>query len=210
MSPRTAAGLLALLAWAALALQLALSLALSSSQGHGPLHALVAYLGYFTVLTNLFVAAVATRGARRLDGGRDLPWRGCAVTAIVVVGVGYHLLLRTVWDPQGWQKVADIALHYAVPLAALLWWTACPPRFRIAPSAPLRWAAWPLAYAIYALLRGPVLGSYPYPFIDVDALGMPRVLANLAGLLIAFVLAGYGVRALAQLRRKARGTAPVH
>lgn len=210
MPARVAAASLALLAWAALALQLWLSLRLAAGNGQGPLHGLVLYLGYFTVLTNLLVALVATRGARMADGGRDLAWRGCAITSILVVGLGYHLLLRHVWDPQGWQKIADIALHYAVPLAALLWWLAVPPRTRAAPAAPLRWLAWPVAYAVYALLRGPLVGSYPYYFIDVGTLGMPRVLAHLAGLLVVFVVAGYLVRllALARLRTPAARHAP--
>ena len=205
MSARVPALLLALLAWAALGLQLWLSLRLSYANGHGWMHGLVAYFGYFTVLTNLFVALVATRGAHREDGGRELAWRGCAVASIVVVGIGYHLLLRNVWDPQGWQKLADIALHYAVPLAAVLWWLGRPPRSRIARAAPLLWLAWPLAYAAYALLRGPLVGSYPYPFIDVGALGMPRALANLAALMATFVLVGYGVRAVAHARQRAPG-----
>ena len=202
MPVRPAAAGLATLAWAALVLQLWLSLRLAAGNGGGALQGLVAYFGYFTVLSNLFVALVASRGAGMADGGRDLVWRGCAVTSIMVVGLGYHLLLRNVWDPQGWQKLADISLHYAVPLAALSWWLACPPRARIAAIAPLRWLAWPLAYAAYALLRGPLVGSYPYYFIDVGALGVPRVMAHLAGLMVVFVAAGYLLRALAHARQR--------
>jgi hypothetical protein len=201
MPARLAATALALLAWAALLLQLWLSLRLAAGNGQGALGGLVAYFGYFTVLTNLFVALVASRGARMSNGGRELAWRGGAVASIVVVGLGYHLLLRNVWDPQGWQKLADIALHYAVPLAALAWWLALPPRARIPASAPLRWLAWPVAYSVYALLRGELIGSYPYYFIDVGTLGWPRVLAHLGGLLVVFVLVGFAVRAIAHWRR---------
>ena len=203
MTARAAAAALAALAWTSLLLQLLLTVRLSQANGNGVVAGFLLYLSYFTVLTNLFVALLATSGARLPDGGRALAWRGCAVTAIVVVGLGYHLLLRNVWDPQGWQTLADIPLHYAVPLAALLWWLALPPHGRIASSAPLRWLAWPLAYSIFALLRGEVVGSYPYYFIDVGALGMPRVLAHLAGLLVVFVVVGHLVRLMA-LARQAR------
>lgn len=201
MNPRFAAASLAALAWAALLLQLSLSLRLSHANGQGIVQGFLSYLAYFTVLTNLFVALVASRGARMADGGRDLPWRGCAVASILVVGLGYHLLLRNVWDPQGWQKLADVALHYAVPLTALVWWLALPPRARIDTSAPLRWLAWPLAYSVYALIRGELIGSYPYYFIDVGTLGWPRVLGHLAGLLVVFVLVGYVLHGLAHWRR---------
>lgn len=202
MRPRIAAASLAALAWAALLLQLFLTLRLSLANGDGVLRGTWRYLAYFTVLTNLLVAAVATLAARRADGGLDLGWRGCAVTAIALVGIGYHLLLRHAWNPQGAQWLADMLLHYAVPVAALAWWIAFPPRARIAATAPLRWLAWPALYATYALMRGAFDGFYPYPFIDVHALGLPRVLLNAAGLAGAFVLAGFALRALAHWRRR--------
>lgn len=203
MKPRIAARSLAALAWTALLLQLFLSLRLSLANGDGIVHGLWNYLAYFTVLTNLLVAVVATRGLQSTDGGLDAPWRGGAVTAIVLVGLGYHLLLRNVWSPQGAQWLADVLLHYAVPLASLAWWLVLPPRGRIDAAAPLRWLAWPVAYAAYALARGTITGFYPYPFIDVTALGLPRVLLNTAGLMLAFVFAAHLLRALAHWRRRA-------
>lgn len=203
MKPRIAAASLAALAWAALLLQLALSLRLSLDNGNGIARGLWVYLAYFTVLSNLLVAVVASRAALSADGGLDAPWRGCAVTAIGLVGLGYHLLLRNVWNPQGAQWLADVLLHYAVPLAALLWWLALPPRRRLDAAAPWRWLAWPMAYAAYALIRGAATGFYPYPFIDVPSLGLPRVLLNAAGLMLVFVLAAHLLRALAHWRQRA-------
>ncbi|GAA4998893.1 hypothetical protein FNZ56_11945 [Pseudoluteimonas lycopersici] len=199
MHARTAAVLLAVLAWAALLLQLFLSL----GSDRGMLRGLSMFLAYFTVLTNLLVATVATFAAMRADGGIELRWRGCAVTAIALVGLGYHLLLRGEDIPPGPHSLANILLHYAVPTAALLWWIAFPPRNRIAASAPWSWLAWPAIYAAYALARGAASGFYPYPFIDVPALGLPRVLLNVAGLGVAFLLAGHALRAFANRRTKA-------
>ena len=88
---------------------------------------------------------------------------------------------------------------------ALLWWLALAPRLRIDAAAPLHWLAWPAAYAVYALLRGAISGFYPYPFIDVPALGLPRVLLNAAALMLVFVLAAYLLRALAHWRQRAGG-----
>ncbi len=119
---------------------------------------------------------------------------------IALVGLTYHLLLRNVWDPQGLQKVADVTLHYAVPLLVVLhWWLAVPPA-RMAWHAPLAWAIWPLAYLGYALMRGLWLGTYPYPFIDVVELGYPRTLLNALGLLVVFLLVGVAFVALARAR----------
>lgn len=199
---RTATAL-ACLAGAGVLLQLWLSLDLAVNNGHGWWHGLFMYAGYFTVLTNLLVALVAWRAARTPDGGLDHAWRGAAVTSILVVGLAYHLLLRKIWNPQGLQLIADMALHYAVPLAALAWWLALPPRRPLAARLPLHWLAWPLGYSVYALLRGTLIGSYPYYFIDATTLGLSRVLLNMAGLSVVFLAMAYAVWGLARLRQRA-------
>ena len=99
-----APAVLAAVAWIALGLQLLLSLHLTQVNGKPAVDGLIAYLGYFTVLSNLFVALVATDGARREGTPAGLyraSMAGCATTSILVVGLGYHALLRNIWDPHG-------------------------------------------------------------------------------------------------------------
>lgn len=194
-------GLLAAVAWFGVLLQFALSLALSKANGYSLAHGSITYFGYFTVLSNLLVAVIASMGlvvpeSRAFWGSV----RGCATTAIVLVGIGYHVLLREVWDPQGWQQVADNTLHYVVPLLSLAYWGLFPPRWRLADYAPLAWGAYPVAYFAYVIVRGELIGSYPYYFIDVGELGFATVLTNALAFLLAFVALGFGIRALARLR----------
>ncbi len=186
--------LVAAVAWFGLGLQLFLSLRLTTAQGGTPLGALVIYLGYFTVLTNLLVAlslSLSLQNTRPIARWCQRPGVASAVAvSIALVGLAYHVLLRHVWDPQGLQKLADVTLHYAVPVLTVLhWWVAVPPA-RMPWRAPLVWAVWPLAYLVYALLRGLWLQSYPYPFIDVAVLGYPRSLLNALALLVVFLLVG--------------------
>ena len=198
---RLAAAVLALLAGVALLLQAWLTLVLVRGQGGGVLQALGVLAGYFTILSNAFV--LLTAAAQAVIPGAWLARpsvRGCATTAIVLVGLGYHLLLREVWDPQGWQRVADDLLHYAVPIAALLHWLVFPPRERLPATAPLRWLVYPLAYFVWVLARGAWLGTYPYPFVDVPALGYARVALNAAGLSLVFLAAGALLRQVAARR----------
>ena len=198
---RVGAAALSLLAGTALSLQLGLSLRLVHAQGGTAIDALVIFLGYFTILSNLFVALTAGAVALAPDSRLASPMlRGCAVTAIVVVGLGYHLLLRQIWDPQGWQWVADNLLHYAVPIVALAHWLWFPPQVRLPKRAPLLWALYPVAYLAYALVRGEWIDAYPYPFIDVPSLGYPRVFANAAGLMLVFLAAGALLRLAARRR----------
>ena len=64
-----------------------------------------------------------------------------------------------------------------------------------------------MVYTIYALLRGELLGRYPYLFIDVGVLGYQRVLLNVLGLLVIFVLLGVVLVAVMRQRtgRKNQG-----
>lgn len=196
-------GLLAAVAWFGVLLQFALSLALSKANGYSLAHGAITYFGYFTVLSNLLVAVIASMGlvvpeSRAFSGSV----RGCATTAIVLVGIGYHVLLREVWDPQGWQQLADNTLHYVVPLLSLAYWGLFPPRWRLAAYAPLAWGAYPVAYFAYVIVRGKLIGSYPYYFIDVGELGFATVLTNALAFLLAFVALGFGIRALARVRER--------
>lgn len=199
--------LVALVAWFGVLLQLGLSLQLASANGKSIGDGLVIYLGFFTVLTNLLVAISLSwpiLSAQSAPGRWfQRPGVASAITvSIAIVGLAYHLLLRHIWNPQGLQWLADVTLHYAVPLLCLVhWWFAVPPA-RMTWSAPLAWAAWPLAYLVYALLRGVWLQSYPYPFIDVGVLGYPQALLNSAGLLVVFLLLGSVLVALSRARFK--------
>ena len=197
--------LVALVAWSGVLLQLGLSLQLAVANGKSVGDGLVIYLGLFTVLTNLLVAISLSWPLMSPQSapGRwfQRPGVTSAITvSIAIVGLAYHLLLRHIWNPQGLQWLADMSLHYAVPLLCLVhWWYAVPPA-RMAWSAPLVWATWPLAYLAYALLRGVWLQSYPYPFIDVLALGYPQTLLNSAGLLVVFLILGSVLVALGRAR----------
>ncbi len=202
--------LVAVVAWFGLGLQLLLSLRLVQGQGGTAMGGLAIYLSYFTVLTNILVAVSLSWPLLRPHSGPgrwfQQPGVATAVAVnIALVGMSYHLLLRNVWDPQGWQKVADLTLHYAVPLLCIAhWWFAVPPA-RMAWRAPLVWAAWPLAYLAYALLRGVWVQAYPYPFIDVLQLGYARTLLNALALLVVFLLVGVGFVAVARWRLKQPG-----
>lgn len=177
----------------ALVLQLGLFLHSGAAAGLTPGQVVWRYFGYFTILTNLLVVlalaawAVALRGraARFL---RDPVIQTAVAVAIVIVLCVYHLLLRQLWQPQGWPWVADQLLHTVMPVwfVAHWWWSV--PKVGLGWRHPPACLAYPAAYAAYALLRGAIEGWYPYPFIDVGTLGYARVGVNACGLLVAFAL----------------------
>lgn len=190
---------LALLAWSGVLLQLSLSLERGPSIGQG----LVAYLGYFTVLTNVFVASALSAQLLRRPAWLARPQvLACAAVSIALVGIAYHLLLRKIWDPQGAQWLADMLLHYATPWLYVLWWVVKAPLPAVRWWWPLAWASYPTGYLAYALLRGAWLGHYPYPFIDVAQLGYGRTAVNALGLLGVFLVIAWALVGLKRWKEK--------
>lgn len=152
--------------------------------------AIVNYFSYFTILTNLLVAVVLTLSLRRSSLG-DFASRSAVQTAtaayIAIVGIVFSLLLRNLWDTQGLQKVANILLHDLIPTLYLLYWMTWGCKSRLRFSNALAWLAYPLLYLAYSLIRGSIIGRYPYPFVDVVQLGYARVGLNSLLLVLAFV-----------------------
>ena len=121
---------------------------------------------------------------------------GAATLFIAIVGIVYSLVLRALWNPDGWQKVADMGLHDAVPLLAVAFWFAFVPKGGLAWRDPVIWLAFPLAYFVHALLRGATTGWWAYPFLNADALGHATVLRNAVILTAAFLGLGLVLVAL--------------
>ena len=174
-----------------LLLQLYLSVQMSIRNGNGALHGLWMYLAFFTVLTNLLVAVtliaplLAPRTYWGVLAARPETINGVSVN-ILLVGIAYNVLLRNTWSPQGAQWLADELLHDVVPLlfAGYAWVLS---QERIGAFVPrLAWALWPVAFFVYALVRGALSGFYPYPFINVAHLGYGGVLVNAIGILVGY------------------------
>lgn len=189
--PSRFAALAAALGWIALALQLVLSVRLALDAGRSALWGVFMYFGYFTILTNLLVACALTAAALR-QGGRF--WRffrdpgvvSAIATSIAIVGLVYFGVLRFIWKPEGWLWLADVLLHYVMPTLFLIyWWLNVPTRGLHWRRLP-RWWIYPLAYLGYALVRGAIAGVYPYPFIDVGAIGWTHAALNSLGVWLGF------------------------
>lgn len=183
----------AVLGWLGLTVQLYLILLVRWDAGASLLGGLVNFFSFFTVLSNTLVASVLTCALNlRLSRGQAFmlqPWvSGGVAASIVLVGLAYSLLLRHLWHPQGWQWLADELLHDVMPLLFLVYWWCCVPKGRLRLRHLGWWMLYPVVYFAYLLLRGHLLGLYPYPFLAVDRLGYPQVLLNALGILAGFVL----------------------
>jgi len=185
----------ACVAWFGLGLQLYLMLFARWREQASLLGGLMTFLSFFTVLSNTLAAGVLTAAISRHQGrvarGFRQPWVIAGVTtSIVLVGIAYSLLLRDLWDPSGWQWLANEILHDVMPVVFLGYWLGWVPKGQLRIWHLPLWALYPIGYFGFILVRGETLGVYPYPFVDVLKLGYWRAWMNALGVLGGFLLIG--------------------
>ena len=196
----------AVVGWAALALQYVLMIGPAEPGDVAGLT--VNFFSFFTILTNVLVAAAFT-GPLLSPGSRLARWsasegvRAAVAMYIVVVGVVYHLLLHPYWSPTGWSLAVNVVLHYVMPAAFVLDWLWFTPKGRLRWIDPVKWLAFPLVYGGWTLIHGLATHWWPYGFVNVDQLGLGRVVAIFGGLLMFFLLVGLSLTGLDRLFARA-------
>jgi hypothetical protein len=130
------------------------------------------YFSYFTVLSNLFAAAMLLHGALRPARERSETvelLRGASVAYILTTGIVYLLLLSGHAPTYPW---VNAILHYLMPVAVTIDWLIDPPHVRLDPARTVvLWMAFPLLYVLYTLARGAIVGWYPYFFVNPHRAG---------------------------------------
>jgi len=179
----------------AIALQLFLILINVSDSTPGYLEEIIRFISYMTIQVNIMIALRFITSLAFIDSavGKFLA-KPSAQTAlfvyIFVVGISYHFLLADIWNPIGWQYVADKLLHYTMPIIYCLYWIIFGDK-RLQPVANVFvWLLYPVTYFVYSLCRGMISNFYPYPFIDANELGYGLVFRNGVGLLICYLILG--------------------
>ena len=176
---------------AALILQFAISIPLRVSNGDNIFGALIYFFTFFTILSNIMVVLVY---ASDLWPREAMRWfrspvtRGMTAAAITLVGLFYHFVLASTWDPQGLFKVADISLHYATPIFFVLWWVlfVWHGKLKFA-DVPLMLLP-PTIWLVFAMIRGAIISEYPYPVLEAHKLGYGPVAINILVILAGFTL----------------------
>lgn len=127
------------------------------------------FFSYFTIHSNLLAAALWLWGACKpgsTSALRDI-LRGAATLYLAITGVVYSVLLAE--EEARLQLIlpwVDIVLHRVTPLVMIIDWLVSPPLRALSRSQALAWMIYPLAFMAYTLVRGPLVGWYPYPFLN--------------------------------------------
>ncbi|CAB4823605.1 unannotated protein [freshwater metagenome] len=171
---------------------------------------LLDWITYFTILSNLIVAIVLT--LLFLRPGRDSKimrvLRLDTLLMIIITGVIYNLLLGPGVSHEGWDFFSNGLQHVITPILTVLVWLIVGPRRWINLKVIALSLIIPILWAAFALVRGAVIGAYPYSFLDVATKGLTSVLAFIgvimvAAIILALVLMGIDA-AISSLSRRAK------
>jgi hypothetical protein len=131
------------------------------------------FFAYLTIQSNiLFLAVSVIAGIVALRGEDDAPWldlaRATVLSTTVSCGVIFALIIGQAGS-RGFRidvPWSDIALHFVLPAVAVLDWVIGPGR------GPAPWRSvgfvltFMLGWGVVTLVRGPIVGWYPYFFLD--------------------------------------------
>ena len=170
------------------------------------------HVSYFTEWSNAVVALafglLALRPGLVTQARRVLLLS--SLLMITVTAIVYRVLLAPTQVVEGWSVLTNPWQHVLVPVLAVGVWLVWGPRdwvtLRLVPWAlviPTLWIAW-------ALIRGLIVGSYPYGFIDARTYGYAAVFTTIGAILaFALVLAIllWAIEALLR-RRQGAGATP--
>lgn len=188
--------LVALLALGGFGIELVV--ALTGGPGLAPTHAerIVRLFSYFTIQSNLLIGGVSV--ALAVDPRRDGPvfrvLRLDALLCIAVTGIVYNTVLRGLVELTGAGMVSNVMLHVLAPVFAVVVWLLVGPRPRVTGRTVWWSVVYPVAWLVYTFVRGAVTGWYPYPFLDVNALGYAGAVTNSAVVAVVFLVLAWGVR----------------
>ena len=163
------------------------------------------FFSFFTIEANIIAVIAFLIGAFFLYAKKKSKkldfFRGAATLYMVVTGIVFSLLLSGIegvaltavpWD--------NIVLHYIIPIAMVVDWIADSPSRRIEFKKALVWLAFPLAYLVYSLIRGPIVNWYPYPFLNpvnggYGQIAITSIIILLGGIAMVWLVSRIGVKA---------------
>jgi hypothetical protein len=148
---------------------------------------IVNFFSYFTIQSNVIGIAIllllAARGAAPKPAWLE-SLRGAATVYLTITFVVVVALLSNV--DVGLQLAwVDFALHKLTPVVIVADWVLDPPFLSISWRHSLTWLAYPLVWLAYTMLRGPIAGWYPYPFLDPANGGYGKVAVTIVVVLAA-------------------------
>ncbi len=122
---------------------------------------------YYTIQSNVFMFLLCFRSL--IFGYSSKLYniiRVGSTLIITITGSVYHLLLAPIHHPTGLDALANILLHYLVPILSVVSWLFLVKKNKLSWKTPFIWLIYPVVYFIGTMLRGYYSNVYPYWFIN--------------------------------------------
>lgn len=123
--------------------------------------------------------------------------KGIAMMSITVTFLVAQFVLKMKISFSSSYEISFIGLHYIVPIMTILDWVLFDKKGQIKMYSPLLWCLAPYLYFVSAIMSAQygsgfgIDSKYPYPFMDIEKLGINRVYLTLMILTLIFILIGY-------------------
>jgi hypothetical protein len=153
------------------------------------------YMSYFTIIINLSLSFLlffysVMPNSKISQWFKKATVNGAACLYILIVGIIYYALLAKDVHTVGAEFVVGHIMHAFMPLAYLYFWFS---HFRTSSLRYIdgvRWLSFPFVYFVYLMIRGEIIGKYPYFFVDVAKFGVLMVTGFATVILLFFLLIG--------------------
>lgn len=124
--------------------------------------------------------------------------KGMITMSITVTFLVAHFMLKMSFSFNSFSGFSLLGLHYILPIMTIIDFILFDEKGLIKKNYPFIWIIIPYIYFLVAILYAKVgngLGmgnsKYPYPFIDIDKLGLSKVIVTIIIMTIGFILIGY-------------------
>jgi hypothetical protein len=133
----------------------------------------VDFFSYFTIQSNLIAVGVLLWMARKPKTAPDVMRqdliRGAPVLYLSITGIVFAVLLSDL--PLVTVPFANTVLHKLMPVVMVADWVIDPPAGTLAFRQAISWLIYPLGWLLYTMVRGEIIGWYPYPFLNPAVAG---------------------------------------
>lgn len=151
---------------------------------------ILGYFSYFTEYSNIlvmlwFINKGFLNGRIKFLNKESV--RGALTLYICIAGMVFFFVLNKAWDQHGIAKLESYTLHGFAPIAFILDWIVFSKKGTYTYKNILSWIVFPIVYLFWALFIGNIIGVYPYPFLDLNAIGFSEFLNYLVYLVIGFL-----------------------
>lgn len=150
----------------------------------------VNFFSYFTIQSNLIAVAALLWAATTWQGPRPVTvdfFRGAATVYMTVTFIVFALLLADT-DVDTAIVWVDRVLHRVIPIVMVADWLLEPPNAPIELRRAWWWVAYPVAWVAYIIVRGAIVGKYPYPFLNPAIGGYGSVALYSVAILVGMLL----------------------